>query len=57
MSALSRLKASPGLLVRALVALGAVAAIAAGLAAFASRRAPLGSDVAQAVVVLVVVGR
>jgi len=38
MSALSRLKASPGLLVRALVALGAVAAIAAGLAAFASRR-------------------
>jgi methyl-accepting chemotaxis protein len=56
MSALSRLKASPGLLVRALVALGAVAAIAAGLAAFASRRAPLGSDVAQEIVVLVVVG-
>src|SRR5947199_217254 len=41
MSALSRLKASPGLLVRGLVALGAVAAIAAGLAAFASRRVPL----------------
>jgi len=38
MSALSRLKASPGLLVRALVALGALAAIAAGLAAFASDR-------------------
>ena len=56
MSALSRLKASPGLLVRALVALGAVAAIAAGLAAFASRRAPLGSDLAQEIVVLVVVG-
>src|SRR6266851_264788 len=56
MSALSRLKASPGLLVRALVALGAVAAIAAGLVAFASRRAPLGSDVAQEIVVLVVVG-
>jgi methyl-accepting chemotaxis protein/putative methionine-R-sulfoxide reductase with GAF domain len=56
MSALSRLKASPGLLVRALVALGALAAIAAGLAAFASRRAPLGSDVAQEIVVLVVVG-
>src|SRR2546425_9631518 len=56
MSALSRLKASPGLLVRALVALGAVAAIAAGLAAFASPRAPLGSDVAQEIVVLVVVG-
>ncbi len=56
MSALSRLKASPGLLVRALVALGAVAAIAAGLAAFASRRVPLGTDVAEEIVVLVVVG-
>jgi len=40
----------------ALVALGAVAAIAAGLAAFASPRPPLGSDVAQEIVVLVVVG-
>src|SRR5213594_747403 len=56
MSALSRLKASPGLLVRALVALGAVAAIAAGLAAFASQRVPLGADVAEEIVVLVVVG-
>jgi len=56
MSALSRLKASPGLLVRALVALGAVAAIAAGLAAFASRQVPLGADVAGEMVVLVVVG-
>src|SRR6266480_2340219 len=56
MSALSRLKVSSGLLVRALVALGAVAALAAGLAAFASRRAPLGPDVAQELVVLVVVG-
>src|SRR2546421_5308877 len=56
MSALSRLKASPGLLVRALVALGAVAAIAAGLAAFASRRVPLGADVAAEIVMLVVVG-
>ena len=56
MSALSRLKASPGLLVRALVALGAVAAIAAGLAAFASRRVPLGADVAEEIAVLVVVG-
>src|SRR2546427_10579115 len=53
MSALSRLKASPGLLVRALVALGAVAAVAAGLAAFASRRLPL---VAEEIAVLVVVG-
>jgi methyl-accepting chemotaxis protein/putative methionine-R-sulfoxide reductase with GAF domain len=56
MSALSRFKASPGLLVRALVALGAVAAIAAGLAAFASRQVPLGADVAGEIVVLVVVG-
>ena len=56
MSALSRLKASPGLLVRALVALGAVAAIAAGLAAFASRRVPPGVDVAEEIAVLVVVG-
>src|SRR5216117_1639463 len=56
MSVLSRLKASPGLLVRALVALGAVAAIAAGLAAFATRRVPLGADVAEEIVVLVVVG-
>src|SRR2546422_2413101 len=56
MSALSRLKASPGLLVRALVALGAAAAIAAGLAAFASRRVPLGADDAREIVMLVVVG-
>src|SRR5256884_5324940 len=56
MSALSRLKASPGLLVRALVALSAVAAVAAGLAAFASRRVPLGAHIAEEIVVLVVVG-
>src|SRR2546423_9846543 len=56
MSVLSRLKASPGLLVRALVALSAVAAVAAGLAAFASRGVPLGADVAEEIVVLVVVG-
>src|SRR5438552_10014035 len=56
MSALSRLKASPGLLVRALVALGAVAAVAAGLAAFAFRPVPLGADVAEEIAVLVVVG-
>src|SRR3989454_3112983 len=56
MSAFQRLKASPGLLVRALVALGAVAAVAAGLAAFASRRVPLSADVAEEIVVLVVVG-
>src|SRR5256886_3308043 len=56
MSALSRLKASPGLLVRALVALGAVAAVAAGLAAFASRRLPPGADGAEEIAGLVVVG-
>src|SRR6184192_927772 len=56
MSAFSRLKASPGLLVRALVALGAVAAVAAGLAAFAFRSVPLGADVAEEIAVLVVVG-
>src|SRR5437867_4152266 len=56
MAALSRLKASPGLLVRTLVALGAVAAIAAGPAAFATRRVPLGADVGEEIVVLVVVG-
>jgi methyl-accepting chemotaxis protein len=56
MSALSRLKASPGLLVRALVALGAVAAIAAALMTLASRRVALGVDVAEDIVVLVVVG-
>src|SRR3989441_406344 len=56
MSALSRLKASPGLLVRALVALGAAAAIAASLATFASRGVPLGADDAREIVMLVVVG-
>jgi len=56
MSALSRLKASPGLLVRTLVALGAVAAVAAGLAAFASRRVPLDAEGAREIVLLVVVG-
>jgi len=56
MSALSRLKASPGLLVRALVTLGAVAAIAAGFAALASRRVPLDADVAEEIAALVVVG-
>src|SRR5437762_5501835 len=56
MSAFSRLKASPGLLVRALVALGAVAAVAAGLASFAFRSVPLGADCAEEIAVLVVVG-
>ena len=56
MSSLSRLKASPGLLIRALVALGAVAAIAAAVATYASGRAALGADAAEELVVLVIVG-
>src|SRR5467141_1626770 len=54
MSAHSRLKTSPGLLVRALVAIGAVAAVVAALAAFASRGA--GAGATEEIVVLVVVG-
>ena len=56
MSSLSRLKAAPGLLVRALVALGAVGAIAAAATALATGQAPLGAGVAQEIVVLAVVG-
>src|SRR2546423_11912990 len=56
MSSLSRLKASPGLLIRALVALGAAAAIAAALANYATGRSALGADVAEELVVLVIVG-
>src|SRR3989440_8968337 len=56
MSPRARLKASPGLLIRALVALGAAAAIAAAVAAYASGRSALGADVAEELVVLVIVG-
>ena len=56
MSAPSRVKPSPGLLVRALVALGGVAAIVAALATFASQGIPSGGDVTQEIVILVVVG-
>src|SRR5437879_1385862 len=56
MSALSRFTASPVLLVRALVALGAVAAIAVALATFASGRVPLDADVAEEIGALVWVG-
>src|SRR2546423_10995768 len=56
MSSLSRVKASPGLLIRALVALGAAAAIAAALANIASGRSALGADAAEELVVLVIVG-
>src|SRR6266702_179227 len=56
MSSLSRLKASPALLIRALVGLGAAAAIAAAVASFAAGRPALGADVAEELVVLVIVG-
>ena len=56
MSSLSRLKAAPGFVVRALVALGAVVAIAAAIAAFATGWAPLGAGAAQELLVLAVVG-
>src|SRR5438034_894726 len=56
MSSLSRLKASPGLLIRALVALGAVAAIATALANIASGRPAFGADAAEELVVLVIAG-
>src|SRR5258708_30826015 len=56
MSSLSRLRASPGLLVRALVALGAVAALVAAAGAWASGRAALGVDVAEEAVVLAIAG-
>jgi methyl-accepting chemotaxis protein len=56
MSFLSRVKASPGLLVRALVALGAAAAIAAAVARFAAGRPALEAGAAQELFVLAVVG-
>src|SRR3989440_10593057 len=56
MSPIPRLKTSPGLLIRALVALGAAAAIAAALANIASGRSALGADAAEELVVLVIVG-
>src|SRR2546429_8609431 len=56
MSSLSRLKASPGLPIRALVALGAAAAIAAAAARFAAGRPAPRADVAEELVVLVIVG-
>src|SRR5437868_7071886 len=56
MRSLSRLKASPGLLIRALVALGAVAAVAAAVANYAAGRSALGADVAEELIVLVMVG-
>src|SRR6266849_8995150 len=56
MSSLSRLRTSPGLLVRALVALGAVAALVAAAGAYVSGQAALGVDVAEEAVVLAIAG-
>ena len=56
MSALSRLKASPGLLVRALVALGAVLAIVAAAAAYARGHATVRPGLALELLILVAVG-
>src|ERR1044072_1150225 len=56
MSSLSRLKASPRLLIRALVALGAAAGGVAAVASFAAGRLALGPQVADELVALVIVG-
>src|SRR5438445_710761 len=56
MSSLSRLKSPRGLVIRALVALGAAAAIAAAVATSAAERSTLGADAVEELVVLVVVG-
>jgi len=56
MSSVSRLKASPGWLVRALVSLGATVAVTGALGAYVSGRAPLGADMTQQALVLVVAG-
>jgi methyl-accepting chemotaxis protein len=56
MSLLLRVKASPGVLVRAVVSLGAVAAIAAAVLAYASGRAPLAGDMVEQVLALIVIG-
>src|SRR5213082_581155 len=56
MSSLSRLKASPGLLIRALVALGAVAAIAGAVMAFVSGQTPFGVDALEEALALAIVG-
>jgi len=56
MSSLSRLKASPALVVRALVALAAAGAIAAAVTALATGRVSRGAGFAQEILVLAVVG-
>ena len=56
MSSLSGFKATPGLVVRSLVTLGAVAAIVGSVAAFASGQAPFGVDSIEEALTLAVVG-
>jgi methyl-accepting chemotaxis protein/putative methionine-R-sulfoxide reductase with GAF domain len=56
MSSLPRLKVSPGLAVRALVTLGAVASIVGAVAAFAGESVAPGADVFEELVALVVLG-
>ncbi len=56
MSSLSRLKASPALVVRALVALAAAGAIAAAVTVLATGRVSRGAGFAQEILVLAVVG-
>lgn len=56
MSSLSGFKATPGLVVRSLVALGAVAAIVGAVGAFASGQAPFGVDGVAEALTLAVVG-
>src|SRR5213593_1408316 len=56
MSIVPRLKASPGVLVRTLVSLGAVLAVVAAVAAYASGQAVLGAGLGSEFVMLVAIG-
>src|SRR5216117_3676704 len=56
MSIVPRLKASPGVLVRTLVSLGAVLAVVAAVAAYASGQAVLGAGLGSEFVLLVAIG-
>src|SRR6059058_1979279 len=56
MSIVPRLKASPGVLVRTLVSIGAVLAVVAAVAAYASGQAVLGAGLGSEFVMLVAIG-
>src|SRR5947199_10722191 len=56
MSIVPRLKASPGVLVRTLVSLGAVLAVVAAVAAYAGGQAVLGAGLGSEFVMLVAIG-